>query len=232
MNPEIIITEDGSHSLYNAVLDETYHSRHGALAESRHVFIHNGLAQSLSADRAIQVLEVGFGTGLNALLTWQYAREARQRVEYVGIERFPLSEELWRRLNYGTALNAEREFAALHEISWNEPHELETCFHFLKLNIGVEDFEASDTLYDVVYYDAFAPEKQPEMWTSETLSVVVRSLRPGGILVTYCAKGQFRRNLRGLGLEVESLPGPPGKRAMTRARKPDEKARKRAMSKS
>jgi tRNA U34 5-methylaminomethyl-2-thiouridine-forming methyltransferase MnmC len=218
MDPEIITTGDGSHSLYHAAINETYHSRHGALAESRHVFIQNGLAQISPSDHPLRVLEVGFGTGLNALLTWLHARERQHLIHYTGIERFPLSQEIWRHLNYGASLNAEREFVTLHEVSWNEPHDLDDCFHFLKLNVGVEDFEASDT-FDVVYYDAFAPEKQPDMWTRETLNVVVKAMRKDGILVTYCAKGQFRRTLRALGLEVESLPGPPGKREMTRARK-------------
>ncbi|HEY8510658.1 MAG TPA: tRNA (5-methylaminomethyl-2-thiouridine)(34)-methyltransferase MnmD [Cyclobacteriaceae bacterium] len=219
MDPEIIVTGDGSHSLYHATINETYHSRHGALAESQHVFIQHGLAYASPSNEPVRVLEVGFGTGLNALLTWQHARAMNQPVHYTGIERFPLSEQIWRKLNYGTSLNAEREFTTLHTVSWNEPHALDQHFRFLKRDLGIEDFVSGDSLYDVVYYDAFAPEKQPEMWTSQTLSVVVNALRPGGILVTYCAKGRFRRDLRGLGMDVQSLAGPPGKREMTRAQK-------------
>lgn len=219
MEPKIITTGDGSHSLYHPTLDETYHSRHGALAESRHVFIQKGLAHVAPSVQPVRVLEVGFGTGLNALLTWHYARTERRDVHYTGIEPFPLKEDTWRLLNYGTTLNSERDFITLHEVAWNEPHELEACFTFSKLSVNVEEFRVPVTLYDIVYYDAFAPEKQPEMWSAQTLSVVVEAMQPGAILVTYCAKGQFRRTLRALGMDVERIPGPPGKREMTRARK-------------
>ncbi|MDV3309438.1 MAG: tRNA (5-methylaminomethyl-2-thiouridine)(34)-methyltransferase MnmD [Cyclobacteriaceae bacterium] len=219
MEPRIITTDDGSHSLYHTALNETYHSRHGALTESRHVFIENGLAQVPPSVDPIRVLEVGFGTGLNALLTWLYARSSERLVYYTGIEPFPLKADTWRLLNYSTSLSAEREFTTLHEASWNEAHELDAFFHFSKLSMGIEDFVASGLLFDVVYYDAFAPEKQPAMWSSEALGVTVGAMRQKGILVTYCAKGQFRRTLRSLGMEVEALPGPPGKREMTRARK-------------
>jgi tRNA U34 5-methylaminomethyl-2-thiouridine-forming methyltransferase MnmC len=219
MEPEIISTEDGSHSLYHTVLHETYHSRHGALTESRHVFIDNGLASVSQSGDPIRVLEVGFGTGLNALLTWLFARATERPVHYTGIEPFPVGEPTWRHLNYGITLNAEREFTTLHQVPWNDLHDLDPFFQFYKLKKSVEEFEAAGPLYDVVYYDAFAPEKQPEMWSSQTLGVVVESIRSGGIFVTYCAQGQFRRNLRALGMHVERLPGPPGKREMTRATK-------------
>lgn len=219
MKPKIITTDDGSHSLYHEALDETYHSRHGALAESQHVFIQNGLAHIPPSDHPIHVLEIGFGTGLNALLTWQYARVRQRQVHYTGIEPFPLAEETWRLLNYGETLKAQSNFATLHEVSWNEPHALDPFFRFTKVKATVEDFVISGPLYDVIYYDAFAPDKQPEMWSIETLGGIAKMLHPGGLLVTYCAKGQFRRTLRELGMKVESLPGPPGKREMTRARK-------------
>lgn len=218
MEPEIITTDDGSHSLYHPDLNETYHSRHGALAESLHVFIQNGFASMPVSGQTIHVLEVGFGTGLNALLTMHHVRKATQPVHYTGIEPFPLREEIWRRLNYGSTLHAEGDFAMLHKVSWNEPHVLDPFFTFTKLKMREEDFMAG-RLFDVVYYDAFAPGKQPEMWSTQTLGIVVDSIRSGGILVTYCAKGEFRRVLRALGMEVERLPGPPGKREMTRARK-------------
>lgn len=219
MRPRVIITDDGSHSLYHTALNETYHSRHGALTESQHVFIQHGLAQVPASGRPIHVLEVGFGTGLNALLTWRYARNQNCAVHYTTLEPFPLEEDTWRLLNYGTSLNAEAEFVTLHQASWNEPHALDFCFTLLKVKTAVSDFDAPGPMYDVVYYDAFAPDKQPDMWSEEILSVVTGQIRPSGILVTYCAKGQVRRTLRALGMTVESLPGPPGKREMTRAKR-------------
>lgn len=232
MDPELIITDDGSHSLFHAGLGETYHSRHGALAESLHVFIENGLRHSQPSGDITHVLEVGFGTGLNALLTWQHAGASGRTIHYTGIEPFPLKEETWRRLNYGTLLHAADAFATLHKLAWNEAHELDPFFTFFKLRAGVEDFTSPDPAYDVVYYDAFAPGKQPAMWAHETLSVVVKALRPGGLLVTYCAKGEFRRTLRALGMEVEPLPGPPGKREMTRARRAGFLSPEKGMTKS
>ncbi|NJM26416.1 MAG: tRNA (5-methylaminomethyl-2-thiouridine)(34)-methyltransferase MnmD [Bacteroidia bacterium] len=217
---KIITTADGSHSLLNEALHETYHSHHGAVQESMHVFIEHGLHHLLrqSPDKNISILEIGFGTGLNVLLTWRALRGAETTVRYTSIESFPLDRSVWGVLNY--ALDDEKViFENMHASAWNEWVGLSPAFQLYKWNTTLQQASLGATLFDLVYYDAFAPGKQPEMWTREMLTKVVSQLRPGGVLVTYCAKGQLKRDLKALGLEVESLQGPPGKKEMTRATK-------------
>lgn len=218
-NVRIITTEDGSHSLIDTTLNETYHSQHGALRESTHVYIDSGLDyfQRTHTPKKIRVLEVGFGSGLNALLAMQWAKLTATPVYYVGIEAFPLPEEIWRKLNYGTCRNAEGDFYHLHELPWGVEHELGADFFFRKEHTSIQDYTAPHLRPQVIFYDAFAPDKQPEMWTPDTLSSVVEMLAPQGVMVTYSAKGQLKRTLKSLGMTVESLPGAPGKKEMTRA---------------
>jgi tRNA U34 5-methylaminomethyl-2-thiouridine-forming methyltransferase MnmC len=218
--PQLIITKDGSHSLLNAELNETYHSVHGALQESRYVFIDQGLKFWLNENSSsVSIFEVGFGTGLNALLTIEYSKTFDVPISYTTIEAFPLSADTWEQLNYAAAIGLPDEFYSLHNCAWNLNHELVTGFDFLKKNTTLQLLEIKPGQYDIVFYDAFAPSKQPEMWTIDILSKVTSGLLPGGIFVTYCAKGQLKRDLRELGLVVETLPGPPGKKEMIRARK-------------
>lgn len=220
-NVQIITTADGSHSLINTSLDETYHSRHGARQESLHVFIRNGLdhyKRSRSPEE-IRILEVGFGSGLNALLAMQWSKVSSTRVHYTGIEASPLPETIWRNLNYPVWQEEEGDFYRLHELPWGVDHVLRPEFIFRKEHSTIQDHLKSNVPENVVFYDAFAPDKQPEMWTAETLSLVTESLTLGGVFVTYCAKGQLRRTLKTLGMTVESLPGAPGKKEMTRATK-------------
>lgn len=213
----VILTGDGSHSLLNAELDETYHSRHGALQESEYVFIKQGLDYWLERNKQEQlaILEVGLGTALNAWLTFHSPMLAGRKVRYFAIEKFPLMKELWQQLNYATH---ERElFEKIHALPWNSWQQVTPRATLFKSKSTLQDVALPDLNFDIVYYDAFAPNKQPDMWTVEVLQKVVTKLQTGGVFVTYCAKGQLKRDLKALGLEVESLPGPPGKREMIRA---------------
>lgn len=220
MSLQIISTADGSNSLRNIALDETYHSVHGAIRESVHVFIENGLMLFIGKIKEdISILEVGFGTGLNALLTMQCARAHRQKVTYTAIEPYPLPEDIWLSLNYPVTLNGVDEYTSLHQSPWQVGITLDPYFELLKVRATLQEAKPPAGWFDLVYYDAFAPSKQPELWELPMLEKVVATLRPGGVLVTYCAKGQLKRNLRDLQLNVETLPGPPGKKEMVRASK-------------
>lgn len=217
MSLSIITTGDGSHSLLNTELDETYHSRHGAVQESLHVFIKEGLDRFIATGATTAtVLEIGFGTGLNALLTAQYAAEKGVTVHYTSLETTPLPESLWTRLNYSTAPVAQTLFNAIHLAPWNRLVDVRPTFQLQKLTVSLQDVVLPAAQTDVVYFDAFAPNKQPEMWTYDMLAKAVQTLRPGGLFVTYCAKGQLKRDLKALGLTVETLAGPPGKKEMVR----------------
>jgi tRNA U34 5-methylaminomethyl-2-thiouridine-forming methyltransferase MnmC len=215
---EIIITKDGSHTLRNHFLDETYHSRHGARMESLHVFIKHGLEQVLESNAPeISLLEVGFGTGLNAWLTAKRVLGAPVQLHYVALESYPVDESVWSKLNYA-ATSADRElFQALHRVSWNTPVPVTANLTITKIHSMLQQVNFPTSAFDLIFYDAFAPNKQPEMWTSDILEKTATWLKPGGTWVTYCAKGQVKRDLKSAGLTVETLPGPPGKREMIRA---------------
>ncbi len=202
-----------------------YHSTHGAINESKHVFIEMGLRPVLDSDsiKQISILEVGFGTGLNALLVLQLAADhPDMKFTYRTIERYPIAPAAARELNYPEKLEASaQDFLALHEAAWDTPVAISPNFTLEKVQ---GDFfttlqgHAPDWA-NVIFYDAFAPSSQPELWEPEILGLCAGALVHNGTLVTYCAKGQFKRNLKQVGLVVEPLPGPPGKREMTRARK-------------
>lgn len=228
MNPvQLIETGDGSHSLLNVAMDETYHSRHGALRESGHVFIQHGLHAWMdkhSTASAVRILEVGLGTGLNAILT---IREARQRTglsfRYTTLEPHPLTKETIDSLNYLNLLNdatLKPHFAALHQADWEADHPLLDNFTLHKTRSTLQDFPMVPQTYNLIYFDAFAPNKQPELWTLPVLQRVATMMASGATFVTYSAKGQLKRDLKTLGLLVETLEGPPGKAEMVRAQKP------------
>ncbi|MCU0356688.1 MAG: tRNA (5-methylaminomethyl-2-thiouridine)(34)-methyltransferase MnmD [Cyclobacteriaceae bacterium] len=214
---EIISTQDGSHTLRLAALNETYHSIHGAVQESKHVFIRHGFeAKVLQGNHDLHILEVGFGTGLNALLTVHASRQHHVKVYYHSLEAYPLDEAIWSQLNYPG--ETERNvFHQLHRVEWNHWNSITENFEFFKDTNKLEDALLQATTYDLVYFDAFAPEKQPEMWTIAVFQKIYDAMKPGATLVTYCAKGQVKRDLKSIGFTVEALPGPPGKREMIRA---------------
>lgn len=218
MSLKILETEDGSHSLYHAELRESYHSLKGALQESEHVYIQEGLKQLPKNSKSYRVLEMGFGTGLNALLAFQKSQEREQSLHYHSLEAYPLGREIWTKLNYASLVGVEDGlWNKLHESEWGQELNMGEFFTLHKENASLEEAHLGASVYDLVFYDAFAPSKQPELWTLEPLEKVVKSMKPGAILVTYCAQGQFKRNLKALGMEVETLKGPPGKKEMVRA---------------
>lgn len=220
MGIKIITTADGSHSLLNEELNETYHSVHGAVQESLHVFIRHGLEYVLQQNSPpfISILEVGFGTGLNALLTLQFLQHLNIKAKYTSIEAWPLTKEIWSALNYSQG-QSESYFAELHQAKWDEEQLLHTNFNLLKLHSKLQEAELPLLNFDLVYYDAFAPSKQPELWEFALLEKIAEAMKPDGVFVTYCAMGQLKRNLQNLGLKVETLSGPPGKKEMVRAKK-------------
>lgn len=214
-------TRDGSHTLWVSSLNESYHSMHGALTESRHVFIDHGINYlcQVSNNPEINILEVGFGTGLNALLTCQYSQEQKQRIKYTTLEPFPLSWELVSRLNYASLISHPQSlfwFQELHITDWEQIEWLSPYFSILKRKEKIQEHSPPEK-YQICFFDAFAPGKQPELWDMRLLQVLKRMLNENGVVVSYCAQGQFKRDLRTLGFAVESLPGPPGKKEMTRA---------------
>lgn len=215
------ITNDGSHTLFSAQYGVTYHSHFGAITESAHVFIAAGLRFKAVVQRDIRILEAGFGTGLNAFMTWLEAERRNLQVSYTGLEINPLSAEDAADLNYPLLLNAPdraTDFHLLHRCEWEKAHPLSEHFVFEKRRTPIEQFEQKDA-FNLIYFDAFAPQAQPELWTDEVFARLFNSLRPEGALVTYCAQGEFKRSLKRAGFVVERLQGPPGKREMTRALK-------------
>lgn len=212
---KIITTRDGSHSLLHEQLNETYHSIHGAMQESVHVFIKHGLEVIIGNE--IHILEVGFGTGLNALLTLRHSIQKKQTIYYTSLEAFPVEETTWSQLNYAETAEEKQWFEKLHRASWNEWTVFQPDFHLRKLHTTIQVSKLEKNHYDLIYFDAFAPGKQPEMWELPVLQKTTDALKAGGLFVTYCAKGQLKRDLKTLGLKVETLQGPPGKKEMVRA---------------
>lgn len=214
---ELIVTSDGSHTLRNPRLNETYHSVHGAARESAYVFIDNGLRhfhERVPEVTSVSILEVGFGTGLNAWLALKFSITHHVHIRYVTLEPFPLEEAVWSKLNY--AAEDRLNFESIHRAAWETPVAIHPDFTLLKLRCGLAEL-ATTELFHVVFFDAFAPSVQPELWDVAVLHKVVNLMKPGGVFVTYSAKGQVKRDLKGLGLTVETLPGPPGKKEMVRA---------------
>lgn len=216
---ELEQTADGSYTLYVPELDEHYHSVKGALTESQHIFIEMGLKHSPAPEP--RILEIGLGTGLNAFLTLLAAEEMQRKVHYTGIERYPLAEETLRQLDYPGIIGKkhEEDYYAIHQAPWEKGTNLSPWFtlHKIEGDFTRHTFQKG---YDIIYFDAFAPEKQPEMWEQSLFNTLYNVLNKGGILTTYCAKGVVRRMLQTAGFTVERLPGPPGgKREILRATK-------------
>lgn len=213
------LSEDGSSTLYRADIDEHYHSIHGAIQESRHVFITAGL-KALGPTGDFSVLEVGFGTGLNALLTL-CDKPPGTTVYYKAIEKYPVPNALAGQINYPEFLGGAEVlqwYRAMHSAEWGIDCRLHPEFVLHKHHGALEDFTTGQ-FFDLVYFDAFAPDKQPELWSTSVFANLYSLLKPGGVLTTYSAKGEVRRSLLAVGFEVDRLPGPPGKRQMLRARK-------------
>jgi len=217
-NPEVRLTADGSKTLYLPHLDETYHSSHGAIQESVHVFIEHGLTYISQQTESITVFEMGFGTGLNALLTSLWAQKHQRTIQYIGVELHPISEDLWRQMEFVQVKSEIDLYTKIMSSEWEEFQEINPYFELKKIEKDVLQLELQEHV-DLVYYDAFGPRAQSEMWEIPVLTKMHELLKPGGVFVTYCAQGQMKRNLKTLGFELSELPGPPGKRVMTRATK-------------
>jgi tRNA U34 5-methylaminomethyl-2-thiouridine-forming methyltransferase MnmC len=219
MQRVIVETADGSSSVYIPEFDESYHSKYGSIQESQLVFIRSGLEAAVNGRSEISVLEIGFGTGLNAFLTYLFAKSHQIKIVYHAVEPFPLEQELYTRLNYPVQLQADafrENFIQMHESGWKREAMVQPGFMLHKYAVPVRDLKLEEKI-DVIYYDAFAPRVQPELWTQDVFTQMYDLLNTGSILVTYCAKGEVKRNMRSAGFSVETLPGPAGKREMTRA---------------
>jgi len=216
--PVIETTADGSHTLFVPEMNEHYHSVNGARQESVHVFIEAGLRQLPLSE--LSLLEVGFGTGLNAFLTMIEAAESGRFVHYTSLELYPLEPEIISQLNYGKLISEQHAhwFERLHRANWNEEVQITPNFTLYKVKADLCQYTFEQN-FDLVYFDAFAPDKQPEMWNPAHFEQIFSHCNPGAILTTYCAKGTVRRALIAAGFGVERIPGPPGKRQMLRAKK-------------
>ena len=216
----IIKTDDGSSSIYLPDLDEHYHSIHGAIIEAFHVFIKNGL-DLFEKGSKIDILEIGFGTGLNCFITFLESQKRNLKINYTGIEAFPLKEEEISQLNYVEELDAvdyKKIFAKIHQIEWGKQTKINKDFDLLKKEIFFKEVN-DENQFDLIFYDAFGARVQPDLWTEEIFKKMFSALKNNGILVTYSAKGSVRRAMQSVGFLVERLPGPPGKREMLRAKK-------------
>lgn len=219
--PKIILSSDGSHTLISDEFNVTYHSSHGSIQESNTVFIHAGLDHLLSLGyEKISVFEMGFGSGLNALMAYLWAVEHGCEVQYTGIEAYPIVPEMAGQLNYIEVLNADDEARIIFQKMHMETNFKTPVFQFNKVIGFVENFDVKEE-FDVIFYDAFAPSSQDHLWEKDILQLMFGALKNKGILVTYCAKGAFKRTLKDVGFKIEALSGPVGKREMTRAVKGD-----------
>ena len=218
MQSELRLTEDGSHTFFVPAIDECYHSTHGAVQESRHIFIEAALKQCEKS--VIRVLEIGFGTGLNAFLTLVEAERSGKQIHYTSLEKYPIAIEKALPLNYPEEVDLENRvaFELMHSSPWNCEVQISPYLSLTKIHADFTEYEFSE-MYDVVYFDAFSPEKQPEMWTEERFKTIFLHCNDGAILTTYCAKGMVRRAMQSAGFVVERLAGPPGKREILRSLK-------------
>lgn len=219
MEREIIRTKDGSTTIHIKDWDECYHSKHGAIQEAQHVFIKNGLA--LYQNQSVSILEIGFGTGLNAFITYLESKKLDLEINYVGVEAYPVSISELSAMNYVSELNADDKnaiFNLFHESNWEEKVVIDPFFTITKRQQFFEEITDCEK-YDLIYFDAFGYRVQPDLWSTSIFKKMHTALRPGGKLVTYAARGVVKRSMIEVGFTVEKLPGPPGKREMFRATK-------------
>ena len=219
----VITTADGSSSIYVEELNEHYHSIHGAVQESEHIFIKSGLfADNLKHFEQISILEIGFGTGLNALLTYFAALEKQKHIHYTAIELYPLDNEVLKQLNYVQQLpysQADEVFSRLHRAEWEKSVQIAEHFHLCKHNISALDMHFPQEMFHLVYFDAFSPDVQPQLWTVELFEKIYNSMKINSIFVTYSTKGIVKRGLKQVGFHIEKLQGPKGKREILRGEK-------------
>jgi len=214
-----LVTSDGSHTLFNKEIGEHYHSTFGAITESEHIFIQAGLGAIPKEKTETNVLEIGLGTGLNALLALRWAEKNDKLINYHAIEAFPLGQDIIKKLNYSEVLEMDQNYLQnIHDASSDEKRITNKfCFSFTRLKL--EDAIFPTNHFDAVFFDAFSPEVQPEMWTETAFRKIANSMKYGGVLTTYSCKGIVKRALKASGFQIEKLPGPPGKREFLRAQK-------------
>ena len=220
MKREVIITSDGSTTIHLPEWNEHYHSKHGAIQEAYHVFIKNGL-ELFSDDTVVNILEIGFGTGLNCFITFLEAKKRNLKIDYVGVEAYPVKDDEIQKLNYVEELKASEDrsvFKKIHSTNWNVKEKISGSFVLEKRKQFFEDIEDVG-IYNLIYFDAFGARVQPDLWTENIFKKMYDALKEGGVLVTYAAKGSVRRAMQNVGFTVEKLAGPPGKREMLRAKK-------------
>ena len=219
MKREFLTTGDGSITIHIPEWNEQYHSKHGAINEALHVFIQAGLRHFLitSQSKEVQILEIGFGTGLNAFLTQLFSEKEQINIEYTGVEAYPVLFSDIEKLNYPKLLeSSEMIFEKLHQVPWEKSTQISENFTLKKRKQFFSEIDDVDA-YNLIYFDAFGARVQPELWTEAILEKMYRALKPEGVLVTYAAKGSVRRAMEAVGFKVERLPGPPGKREMLRS---------------
>lgn len=223
MQRQIQITADGSATVAIPDWQVTYHSKHGSIQESRHVFIDAGLQafmRSHPQQKTISIFEMGFGTGLNAWLSLEQAIQQQVKIHYTAIELYPLNKQEYEQLNYDSLIPvANHSIIELHEAAWETENQITSDFLFTKHHDSLHNYKNKKG-FDIIFYDAFAPAAQPELWTTAVFEMLLNMTNPGGIFVTYCSKGDVRRSLISAGWQVEKLPGPKWKREMLRASKP------------
>ena len=221
MNLKIIKTGDGSDTLYNKEIDETYHSLHGSVTESKHVYINAGLENFLGKNKkqSISILEVGLGTGLNLLLTLKYAKKNNLKIQYHAIEPFPLDNTILKKLNFNNKLEGfdKKVYEKIHHPKNLEPIDLSNNISFTKSITRLEQISFENEKYDLVFFDAFAPSKQPDIWSVENFRIIREAMKKDGIMVTYSSSGKLKKILKELKFKIEKLAGPKGKKEMTRA---------------
>ena len=218
---KIIISEDGSHTIELIGKNEQYHSTHGAIQESKHVYIQHGLARISQNKQQINILEVGMGTGLNVLLSYQYALKNQLHINYTAVEAYPLENEIWSQLNYAKLIEDENDLSAIyqeiHLSEWNKEILLNDQFHLEKVNRPIQEIQLKDNYFDLVYFDAFNPDLEPQLWSAEVFSKLYHSMKTDSLLSTYSTKGIIKRALKSCGFSIEKKPGPPGKREILNA---------------
>ena len=222
MKRKIITTSDGSKTIHIEEWNEQYHSKHGAIQEAKHVFLKHGLLFCFetfkSNNNAIHILEIGFGTGLNAFLTLIEAKKLNINIEYTGVEAYPVKDNEIQQLNYPGLISKTHtdKFNNIHEVSWDEFHQMSSNFKLKKEEQKFQNISYQNQ-FNIIYFDAFGARVQPELWTETIFKIMYKALKINGVLVTYAAKGSVRRAMQAVGFSVEKLPGPPGKREMLRA---------------
>lgn len=229
---ELVITDDGSHSIRFAAIDEGYHSTHGAIKEAMHVYILPNMAQHIGKQNVINVFEMGFGTALNAFLSYLYAKANNCQVHYTAVEAYPIPKDIYNKLNYAELCvkeiqtlypeidfgNCSDDFFKLHTAKWDTATSIAPHFKLTKRHCTIQDINLPKKLYHSIYYDAFAPQFQPELWSKDIFDKLRQASSPHAILTTYCCKGDVKRALKAAGYTIEKLPGPKGKREMLRAK--------------